>query len=163
MNYYEKNIREGVKVEKKCNNYCTLDFLPIDITDITNIIWHYMISSDITVITDIIWHHLTSPDIMWQPSPSKWWPHPRSQELNFSKWNFPIFSNLSLLTFPFITSTKLGCFQDSITVLESALNLLSPGLISCLIMFSFDIDMIRHKFYFRKNLCRFFWKNMKKI
>ena len=72
----------------------------------------------------------------------------RFQELKFFKWKFPIFSILSLLTFPFVTSTKLGRFQVLIPVLESALNLLSPGLISCLIMFSFDIDMIRNIIYF---------------
>ena len=99
----------------------------------------------ITIITDIIWHHLTSCDNQAQVSDGPILGVRNSISLSGI---FPFFSNLSLLTFPFITSTKLGCFQYPIPFLESALNLLSLGDISCSIMFSFDIDMIRNKIYF---------------
>ena len=70
----------------------------------------------------------------------------------------PILSNLSLFTFSFITSSKLAQFQDPIPVLESTLNLLSHGVVSCSIMISFDIAMIQNRFNFGENLRKYFRK-----
>ena len=72
----------------------------------------------------------------------------------------PILSNLSLFTFSFITSSKLAQFQDPIPVLESTLNLLSHGVVSCSITFSFDIAMIQNRFTFGDNLWKYFRKNI---
>ena len=67
-------------------------------------------------------------------------------------------ANFSLLTFSFITSSKLAQFQDPIPVLESTLNLLSHGVVSCSIMISFDIAMIQNRFNFGENLRKYFRK-----
>ena len=74
------------------------------------------------------------------------------------KCKFSILSILTVFTFSFISLTKLAHFSSPIPVSESALNLLSPGVISCLIVFSFDLDMIQNRFTFGKNLCQFMGK-----
>ena len=84
----------------------------------------------------------------------------RFKELNFQKCKFPILSILTVFTFSFITLTKLAYFSGPIPVSESALNLLSPGVISCLILWSFDIATIRNRFTFGQILRNFFWKNI---
>ena len=80
------------------------------------------------------------------------------KELNFQKLKFAVLSNLSLFTFSFITSTKLAQFQIPIPFLESALNLLSHGVVSCSIMFTFDIATIQNRFTFGENLRKYFRK-----
>ena len=60
-------------------------------------------------------------------------------------------ANFSPLTFSFITSTKLAQFQIPIPVLESALNLLSDDVVSCSIMFSFNIATLQNRFTIGEN------------
>ena len=67
---------------------------------------------------------------------------------------------LSVFTFSFITLTNLGQFSSPIPVFESVLNLLSSGVISCLIVWSFDIALIRNRFTFVQILLLFFRKNI---
>ena len=40
------------------------------------------------------------------------------------------------------------------------MNLLSPGVVSFSIVFSFDLDMMQNRFTFGKNLCQFIGKNI---
>ena len=67
-----------------------------------------------------------------------------------------VLSILTIFTLSFISLTKLPYFSSPIPVLKSILNLLYPGVISCLIVWSFDITTIQNRFTFGQILLIFF-------